>query len=249
MTEGAMKDNLFSVDTPPVDAQVKYWDFWNLESRVGDLDFHCVCIRDEALKCARELEPCRHILEVGCGTGWLSDSLASIGPTIGVDLSPKAIAHAKTRGAGATYLCGDFIDLDLPGPFDLIVSADSISHVPDQRAFVDRCADLLRPGGRLVLMTQNGFIYRRSSWVEPPADGQIRRWPTREELRKLLRERFTVEYTTTVAPFTGNLGVMRFANSGVVRGIARRVLGLDGVVRLYSRLGLGAELVVVARRR
>ena len=243
-----MTDPLFSVGTPPVDSQVKYWDLWNLESRVGSLDFHCACIRDEALKWARTMGPRPHILEVGCGTGWLSESLASVGETTGVDLSPKAIAHAKARGGDARYLCGDFMTLGLPRPFDLIVTADSISHVPDQKAFVDRCADLLRPGGRLVLMSQNEFVYRRVSWVKPPAEGLIRRWPTRAELRTLLRERFTIEYSATVAPLEGDMGVMRLANSRFGWGIVRRIVGRDRGIRLYSRLGWGSELVFVARR-
>lgn len=40
-----------------------------------------------------------------------------------------------------------------PGTYNVVVSSEVIEHVPDQRAFVQHCADLVAPGGVLVMTT------------------------------------------------------------------------------------------------
>jgi 2-polyprenyl-3-methyl-5-hydroxy-6-metoxy-1,4-benzoquinol methylase len=62
-----------------------------------------------------------------------------------------------------------------------------LAHVEDQVAFVDKIAELLRPGGYLMLATQNKFTLSRWSEVVPQAPGQIRKWVDAKELRRLLR--------------------------------------------------------------
>jgi SAM-dependent methyltransferase len=96
----------------------------------------------------------RSVLDVGCGLGRLTRAIASGNRNIvGLDVSPRMIARAKSEGtpAGATFLEGDFLELDLgERRFDCIVSAAALHHMPAAPALRRMCG-LLRPGGRLVI--------------------------------------------------------------------------------------------------
>ena len=100
--------------------------------------------RDVALSLAQRLQlRAARILDLGCGTGWLGAALAPYGEVVGCDLSAQALADGRRRYPGLTFLHGDFMQLELQGPFDLIVSADAFIHF-DHAACVRRVAELLR---------------------------------------------------------------------------------------------------------
>lgn len=68
--------NSFSTEMPPTKRQVSYWDGWNVEARLGELDLYCECFRDVALRHARQMPAGSRFLELGCSTGWQSAALA-----------------------------------------------------------------------------------------------------------------------------------------------------------------------------
>lgn len=106
--------------------------------------------------------PSPRILDLGCGTGWLPAILGQFGPTTGVDLSPLAIEQAKKRSPELEFLAGNLFDVPLPhGAFDIVVTSQVIEHVEDQPRFVDLLADLLRPDGHLLLVTDNAWNLAR----------------------------------------------------------------------------------------
>lgn len=234
---------------PPLPEQADYWDRWNREARLGELNPYMARLRDVAVRWAGSQGGRPRILEVGCGAGWTAEGLSRLGPVVGVDLSPRAVEAARRRCPDAEFITGDFFNAPLSGPFDVVTTADTIAHVSDQQAFVDRVADLLRPGGTFVLMTQNPFAFRRSSWVPPVAPGQIRHWPDLHELRTMLARDFEVHHVTTAAPLGADSGIFRLTNARRVWGAISRLLGTARATRLYEWLRLGSELVVVARRR
>lgn len=202
---------------------------------------------DVALDAARRRSPTL-ILEVGCGTGWLTAQLAAVAPAVGVDLSPDAIRIARARHPNCTFLCGDVVTLDVPKA-GFVVTCDVIAHVPDAKAFVAACARVLGPGDGLMIQTQNPFVWSRSSALTPTGRGQIRQWLTRSEMRGLLRDAFTDVEIRTIYP-SGDRGLLALTQHWVTNGILRRIAGgNDGMNRLKERLGLGQELVVTARRR
>jgi SAM-dependent methyltransferase len=95
------------------------------------------------------------VLDVGCGLGRLTAKLATPNREVtGVDLSPEMIARARKEGRGAKhlmFLCGDFLEQHFTAQqFDCVVSAATLHHMPENIA-VPRMAELLRPGGRLVI--------------------------------------------------------------------------------------------------
>jgi SAM-dependent methyltransferase len=103
-----------------------------------------------------DLPPDSLVLDAGCGPGLVSEVLLKAGHrVVGVDLSAEMIARARQRCA--TYLDRarftriSLFDAALTGPFDAAVSRYVLHHMTDPLAFVRRQAEVLRPGGILVL--------------------------------------------------------------------------------------------------
>jgi SAM-dependent methyltransferase len=102
----------------------------------------------------------QRILEIGCGTGRISEYIhARVAPSymLAVDFADDAITDARRRTADrATTLEFRALDLtreDIPGgPYDVEILIDSIYFLGDYAASIKRFHDLLRPGGTMLLV-------------------------------------------------------------------------------------------------
>lgn len=235
-----------------ISAQKSFWNEWNSANR--ELEISDVSI-DQARVILRWLDALGRrdltIIDVGCGTGWLSHRLARYGRVVATDLADEVVARAAERHPEVSFLAGDFMSLGLaPGSFDVVASCEVLSHVADQRAFVDRIASLLKPGGKLMLATQNRTTLEMND-IPPPGKGQLRHWVNRRELVGVLEPRFRVDEICTVTP-RFNRGLLAVVNSNRSARIARRLrLGWAwrGVQRLEEQAGLGWTLMALATRR
>jgi cyclopropane fatty-acyl-phospholipid synthase-like methyltransferase len=99
------------------------------------------------------------VLDVGSGTGGPACYLAQLLScrVLGIDISAvgHAQAEARAREAGLSHLvqfrCDDVQTASLPSAtFDVILSLDAWCHIPQRAALLQRCATLLRAGGRLA---------------------------------------------------------------------------------------------------
>lgn len=94
-------------------------------------------------------------LEVGCGTGQLTESLAGLGFRLtAIDIGPSLIAAARRRLAGTDvfFQVTSFEDFAADDhSFDLIVSGAAYHWVDPEVRFT-KAARLLRPGGWLALL-------------------------------------------------------------------------------------------------
>ncbi|MEC9260954.1 MAG: bifunctional 2-polyprenyl-6-hydroxyphenol methylase/3-demethylubiquinol 3-O-methyltransferase UbiG [Pseudomonadota bacterium] len=108
------------------------------------------------------------MLDVGCGGGLISESLAKRGAMVtGVDASAMSIEvarrHAQQSGLSVDYrhcLASQLLAED--ERFDVVINAEVVEHVPDQTALINDCARLVKPSGTLVLATLNRTV---KSWI------------------------------------------------------------------------------------
>ena len=102
------------------------------------------------------------VLDVGCGGGILSESMASIGAVVtGIDLGEKALKvaqlHSLESGVAVDYQFISVEDLaeKQPSSFDVVTCLEMLEHVPNPASVVAACAKLVKPGGHVFFSTIN----------------------------------------------------------------------------------------------
>ena len=142
------------------------WGVWN--------------VPEAELEVLHELEG-RDVVELGCGTAYVSAWLARRGArVVGVDLTPAQLDTARQmqREFGLDFPLIEASAEDVPLPdesFDLVVSEYGASIWADPYRWVPEAARLLRPGGRLAFLV-NGTIFMlcASDNEEPPGTKLLR---------------------------------------------------------------------------
>ncbi len=186
----------------------QWWDregmFWPLH-RLNEL--RVAYLRDEI---------CRHygrpsdtnkplegldILDIGCGGGILSESMAALGASVhGIDVVEKniqvACRHNAASGLPADY---EYVTVEEVANrerrYDVVLNMEVVEHVADLPSFLDACSALVKPGGITFIATINRnplswlfaivgaeYILR---WL-PRGTHQWRRFVKPRELEKLL---------------------------------------------------------------
>jgi 2-polyprenyl-3-methyl-5-hydroxy-6-metoxy-1,4-benzoquinol methylase len=229
--------------------ETRFWNEWNAATRERHISAASVDQARVALEWLDELPPHpRTILDVGCGAGWMCAQLARFGTVTGTDLADEVLARAATRWPHIRFVPGDFMALPFPpAAFDVVVCFEVLAHVADQSAFVARLANLLVPGGLLVLSSQNPWVMLRSH-VDPVGKGQTRRWLSAAELHQFLHQFFAVTTVRTLTPH-GDRGLLRLVNSVKVNRVLTALMGENLVRRTKERLRLGRTIMVRAVRR
>jgi 2-polyprenyl-6-hydroxyphenyl methylase / 3-demethylubiquinone-9 3-methyltransferase len=104
----------------------------------------------------------KRVLDVGCGGGILSESMALKGAQVtGIDLGEKALKvaqlHALETGTQVDYRLVAVEDLarKMPAQFDVVTCMEMLEHVPDPMSVVQACAALVKPGGQVFFSTIN----------------------------------------------------------------------------------------------
>lgn len=102
------------------------------------------------------------VLDVGCGGGILSESMAQRGASVtGIDLGEKALKVAKLHklesGVNVDYRLISAEDLaqEQPQHYDVVTCMEMLEHVPDPSLVVRACAQLAKPGGYVFFSTLN----------------------------------------------------------------------------------------------
>lgn len=99
-------------------------------------------------------------LDIGCGGGILTESLAAKGAVAtGIDMgeAPLSVAklHALETGVEINYqrITAEELAEKSPSSFDVVSCMEMLEHVPDPASTVKACADLAKPGGTLYFST------------------------------------------------------------------------------------------------
>jgi 2-polyprenyl-6-hydroxyphenyl methylase/3-demethylubiquinone-9 3-methyltransferase len=107
------------------------------------------------------IAPGTRVLDIGCGAGLLSETLAKAGHhVLGLDAAHDAITAARTHAEGQnlplSYRAGTAEELAAEGAtFPVITALEVIEHVADPASFLATLAALLEPGGLLFISTIN----------------------------------------------------------------------------------------------
>lgn len=115
------------------------------------------------------------VLDLGCGTGLHSRTLARSGAArvVGTDVSPGMLEHARgaerDRPLGISYVQAPLAD-EFAGLFDLVLSVYVMPYATDRGALDALCAQAftaLKPGGRLIALPANPDLSTRPGYYSP----------------------------------------------------------------------------------
>jgi SAM-dependent methyltransferase len=124
------------------------------------LDTYSFVSRKELRQVAEQVSPGELVIDLGCGRGgpglWVARAAGA--RLIGIDLAESALAHARgfadRLGVEAEFVPGSFESTGLAdATADVVMSVDAFLFTPDKRAAFAELARVLRPGGRLALLS------------------------------------------------------------------------------------------------
>jgi SAM-dependent methyltransferase len=193
------------------------------------------------------------LLDVGSGHGLLVDEARKRGYAAeGLELSRTAARHAREQ-LGLTVREIPLEDAGLDSErFDAIVLADVLEHMDDPVGTLERCEELLAPGGALMVVTPDAtsFTARLAGarwWALLPSHTCLL---PRATLRELIAARGLIltEDVPLVRSFSASYWVQGLAERGGPGGAAMRALAGRVPADTTLSLSLGDERVVLARR-
>jgi 2-polyprenyl-6-hydroxyphenyl methylase/3-demethylubiquinone-9 3-methyltransferase len=104
----------------------------------------------------------KEVLDVGCGGGILSESMALRGATVkGIDMgeTPLSVAslHSLETGIDIDYqqITAEQLAAETPEKYDVVTCMEMLEHVPDPGSVIDACTRLVKPGGDVFFSTIN----------------------------------------------------------------------------------------------
>lgn len=174
----------------------------------------------------------RRVLEVGCGAAVDLLRFARGGARVtGVDLADTAIGlareNARQAGLEVQLVVGDGERLPFASDrFDLVFAHGVAQYTADDRALVEECRRVARPGGQVVVQ-----VYNRVSWLN--ALSAVMRVPLEHEDAPVLRRYSPAEFRRLLGGFSAvRLVYERFPVASRLHG------GWKGA--LYNRLFVGS---------
>lgn len=104
----------------------------------------------------------KRVLDVGCGGGILSESMAKRGAEVtGIDMGEAPLKVAKLHGLESgvqvryRQITVEELAEEEPESFDVVTCMEMLEHVPDPASIISACARLAKPGGMLFFSTLN----------------------------------------------------------------------------------------------
>jgi len=144
---------------PSQDALIREeFNRWAEAGRGAEMEDHHRPITDPTLELMK-LQPSDVVLDLGCGTGWLSRQIAARVPdgrVVGIDVSDEMIERAKRASAGLSnvaFLVGTADRIPWESAFfSQAVSVESAYYWPDPASGVGELFRVMRPGGNVWIL-------------------------------------------------------------------------------------------------
>ena len=107
----------------------------------------------------------KKVLDIGCGGGILSEAMAAREAIVkGIDMAELSLdiarMHLHETGLEVDYqqITAEQIAQDQPHQYDVVTCMELLEHVPDPASIIQSAAQLVKPGGCIVLSTLNRNI-------------------------------------------------------------------------------------------
>ena len=177
--------------------------------------------------CERAFLPLgERVLDVGCGEGATLYHLGAPPGAVGLDLFPEKIAFAQQQLPACRFVSASAYELPFDrGAFDHVLVRDLIHHLEQPERFIDECARVLAPGGRIDVLEPCRYnpLIALHALTNAAERGELRSTP--HFLSSLLARRFTVQALERYQPiplhriiFHPRLGRPRWGEVPWVRG-------------------------------
>ena len=199
------------------------------------------------------------VLEIGCGTGFVTSMLRSELPDANIlasELHDEALTFARNRVSGVEFITLNALELGFDKEFELVGAFDVLEHIDDDVEVIKNVYTALEKNGIFVLTVP------QHKWLWSAADvhaKHARRYDPNELESKLRRVGFSIEYTTSfvfvLLPIM-SLSRLLSKKSGVNYSIEKELKSsflVDRVLRVLLRFDLllaklGANLPVGGSR-
>lgn len=107
----------------------------------------------------------KNVIDVGCGGGILTESLAKLGATVtGIDMGTEPLNVAKLHALESSLTINyekttaENKAQQCPEAFDMVTCMEMLEHVPDPASVIRACAQLVKPGGLVFFSTLNKTV-------------------------------------------------------------------------------------------
>jgi 2-polyprenyl-3-methyl-5-hydroxy-6-metoxy-1,4-benzoquinol methylase len=143
--------------------------------------------------CTKWISDGDSVLDIACGDGFGTDTIAGRDITItGADIDCEAVEEARRlhpKRDNMNFEVEDVLGLSYAdSTFDVVLSMETIEHVPDETMYLEEIRRVLRPGGRLVLSTP------QNSFGAVPFNGNHFKEYSLKELKALVSKYFEIEH-------------------------------------------------------
>lgn len=179
-------------------------EWWNYDSLESKMLHRLNILRMKFLRSLMDAKDL-NIMDVGCGGGIASESLARIGANvIGIDASYQAIecakSHAKEQGLKIEYYNTPIENFKTNNQFDIIFANDIIEHVSSVSSFLENLEKHLKKNGVLIISTINknplSFLFAKVAAeyilkLVPKETHDYSKFVTPKSLKKSLSSGFT----------------------------------------------------------
>ena len=153
----------------------------------------------------QHLEGSRDVLSIGCGPAIIESQLSERGFRVtGLDVSQEALACAPDH---IRTVAGRAEDMDFPkSSFDAVIYVTSLQFIEDYRKVMEKTEQVLRPGGKLIVMLLNpqSAFYKEKA-QEPNSYVPKIRHTNLEEIECAIAEHFQIETEYFMGVKDGNI--------------------------------------------